>query len=156
MDEVIEHNGMALTWNPYVWPADMPLDLAKLRAVEQSWGIRFPQDYVDCVRLNQGKTPEPASFEFGDGYETSLNELFHFEPSPAGSNIVANQERMAMGGVPERVFTFAGDPAGNRLCFDYRHSDSAPSIVLLDYERDEENALVPVAESFGELLSRLR
>lgn len=156
MGQVIETGAMDVTWNHYVWPADLPLDLAKLRAVEQAWGIRFPQDYVDCVRVNQGKTPEPASFAFGDGYETSLNELFHFEPSPAGSNIVQNQERLAMGGVPEGVYTFASDPAGNRLCFDYRASASAPAIVLLDYERDEENALVPVAASFSELLAKLR
>ena len=147
---------MAITWNHYTWPQDLPLDMAKLRAVEKAWGITFPQDYVDCVRDNQGKTPEPASFEFGDGFETSLNDLYHFEPSPSGSNIVENQKRMQMGDVPERIFVFAGDPAGNRICFDYRQSNSAPKVVILDYEVDPEHALVPVADSFTELIAKMR
>ena len=58
-------------------------------------------------------------------------------------------------GVPEGLFVFASDPAGNCICFDYRRSASAPSVVLLDYERDAENAVVPVADSFTALLDKL-
>lgn len=148
-------NTMALRWNHYAWPQDKPLDLARLREVERAWGISFPPDYVDCIREHQGKTPEPAGFETVDGTQTSLNDLYHFEPSPSDSNIVKSQEAMQRGGVPEGLFVFASDPAGNCICFDYRRSASAPSVVLLDYERDAENAVVPVADSFTALLDKL-
>lgn len=149
-------SAMAIRWNPYNFPQERPLDLAKLRAVEQAWGVRFPQDYVDCVLANQGKSPEPAGFEFGDGYETALNDLYHYEASPADSNIVRCQEAMARADVPPGIYAFAGDPAGNPICFDFRASPTAPRVVLLDYERAQENALVPVAASFTELLDKLR
>ncbi len=147
---------MDIRWHHYTWPQDRPLDLAALRAVESAWGIRFPGDYVDCVRQHQGKTPEPASFAFGDGFETSLNDLCHFEPSPADSNILRSQEAMQRAGAPEGLFIFATDPAGNPLCFDYRQSASAPGVVLLDYEAEAEQAVAPVASSFSALLERLR
>jgi hypothetical protein len=147
---------MAIRWRHYNFPQDRPLDPVKLRAAEQVLGVRFPQDYVDCVSQHQGKSPEPARFEFGDSYETVLNDLYHFEASPADSNIVASQGALARARVPVGIVAFAVDPAGNPICFDFRASGMAPGVVLLDYERARENAIVLVAASFTELLEKLR
>jgi hypothetical protein len=149
-------SAMAIRWHHYNFAQDRPLDPARLRAAEQVLGVRFPQDYVDCVSQHQGKSPEPANFEFGDGYETALNDLYHFEASPADSNIVESQGALARARVPAGIVAFAGDPAGNPICFDFRASATAPGVVLLDYERAPENAIVPVAASFTELLDKLR
>ena len=68
MVNVVETPEMAISWDPYVWPQALPLTLNKLRAAEQRLGVRFPQDYVDCVLQHQGQTPEPCTFSYGDGY----------------------------------------------------------------------------------------
>jgi hypothetical protein len=146
---------MSIIWDHYIWPQDMPLDMTKLHAVEHTWGIRFPQDYKDCVQVNQGKTPEPSVFSFGDSYETVLNELYHFESTPIDSNIVENQKSMSRGDVPDHIYVFAGDPAGNQICFDYRRSDTQPTVLLLHYDGDPKDALVPLADSFTAFLALL-
>ena len=152
----LETPDMAITWEPYVWPQALPLTLQKLRAAEQRLSITFPQDYVDCVLQHQGQTPEPNTFSFGDGYSSVLNELYHYEDSPRTSSQQAAQDSLDMGGMPAGVVAIAGDPAGNHLCLDFRSSAAAPTVVMLDYESGEENAVVPVAGSLTELLAQLR
>jgi hypothetical protein len=60
-----------------------------------------------------------------------------------------------MGDIPAGIYVFASDPAGNRLCFDYRTSATAPAIVILHYDNPVEAALIPVAENFTALLALL-
>jgi cell wall assembly regulator SMI1 len=146
---------MAISWQPYVWPQALPLTLAKLRAAEQRLGVRFPQDFVDCVLQHQGETPEPCTFDYGDGYSSVLNELYHFEDSPSASSQAAAQKSLEIGGVPAGVVAIAGDPAGNHLCLDFRADPQAPIVVMLDYEAGGDNPLVPVAKTFTELLAQL-
>jgi cell wall assembly regulator SMI1 len=155
MVTLVETPEMAISWDPFVWPQTLPLTMDKLRAAETRLGVRFPQDYVDCVLHHQGQTPEPCTFDFGDGYSSVFNVLYHYEVSPSTSSQQAAQESLAVGGVPAGVVAIAGDPAGNHLCLDFRANAAAPTIVLLDYEAAGENPLVPVADSFSELLARL-
>lgn len=150
-----ENPDMAISWEPYVWPQALPLKLNKLRSAEQRLGVRFPQDYVDCVLRHQGQTPETFTFTYGDGYRTVLNELYHFELGPRTSSQQAAQKSLGMGGVPAGVVAIAGDPAGNHLCLDFRADPAAPTVVILDYEAGDDNPLVPVAATFTELLSNL-
>lgn len=145
---------MAVTWDHYTWQQEMPLDLAKLRAVEQAWGIRFPQDYVDCVLTNQGKSPSPGCFAYGGDSSSVVNSLLHYESSPNWDNIEESQRSMSLTDPPAGVYVFAEDPSGNRICFDYR-AGGRPSVVMLDYNAEEENTLVPVANSFTALLEML-
>ncbi len=155
MVTLVETPEMAISWEPYVWPQALPLTLNKLRAAEARLGVKFPQDYVDCVLQHQGQTPEPCTFSYGDGYSSVLNELYHFEDSPSTSSQRAAQQSLDTGGVPAGVVAFAGDPAGNHLCFDFRANAAVPTVVILDYEAGGENPLVPVAQSFTELLGQL-
>jgi cell wall assembly regulator SMI1 len=155
MVTLVETPDMAISWDPYVWPQALPLTLKKLRAAEQRLGVLFPQDYVDCVLDHQGQTPEPCSFSYGDGYSTVLNELYHYEDSPSTSSQAMAQQSLIAGGVAAGVVAIAGDPAGNHLCLDFRADPNAPKVVILDYEAGSDNALVPVAASFTELLSKL-
>lgn len=146
---------MAIIWEHYLWSQDMPLDMTKLEAVEHAWGIQFPQDYKDCIAVNQGKTPNPNEFSFGDGYATVFNHLYHFERHPSNSNIVESQRSLQMGELPANVYVFACDPAGNSICFDYRESDSQPNVVLWHHDAEPEVELVHVADSFTAFLEQL-
>lgn len=147
---------MAVSWTPYVWSHEVPLALARLRAAERALGVTFPRDYVECVLLNQGKTPEPNGFDFGDGFNTVLNQLYHFEPTPSTANLLHAHAHLATVGLPSDVVPFAGDPAGNHLCFDFRGHAAMPTVVMLDHEVEGEHTLVPVAASFTDLLAKLR
>ncbi len=146
---------MAVHWTPYVWPHALPLEPDRLRAAEQRLGVRFPQDYVDCVLQHQGQTPEPATFRYGEGGSTVFNELYHFEDSPATSSQRAAQESLETAGLPAGLVPFAGDPAGNHMCFDFREHAQTPTVVMLDHDAAGEDMLKSVAASFSELLEKL-
>ena len=57
--------------------------------------------------------------------------------------------------MPAGLVAFAGDPAGNHLCFDFRGNAAEPTVVLLDYEAGGDNPLRPVASTFTELMGML-
>jgi len=60
--------------------------------------------------------------------------------------------------LPDGVYPFAFDPAGNYFAFDYRHSASAPFIVFLEHELETEDGYlydVLVAGSFTEMLDNM-
>ena len=147
---------MAIRWNAYLWPQMRPLSLDRLRAAERRLGVRLPQDYVDCVLQHQGETPEPAIFDYGQGFRSVFNELYHFEERPSSSSQRLAQQSLDFGAVPAGIVAFAGDPAGNHLCFDFRADPGAPRVVIVDYEAGGNNPLLPVAENFTALLEMLR
>jgi SMI1 / KNR4 family (SUKH-1) len=148
------HWNVYMDWIFYTWQHEMPLDPAKLQAVESRWGIRFPRDYVDCVLRHQGKSPSPDTYRYGDGESSVVNSLLHFENSPNWYNIEAAQRAMQMTGPPCDIYVFAEDPMGNLICFDYR-AGGEPAVVLLDYNAAEENTFVPLAPSFSAFLDQL-
>ena len=57
--------------------------------------------------------------------------------------------------VPAGVYSFAIDPGGNGICFDYRASEDAPSIAFSDAEQEGEQAITFLANSFTEFLDSL-
>ena len=57
--------------------------------------------------------------------------------------------------VPEDIYPFAATGAGDSICFDYRRSPDAPSVVFYFAEAEGEEAIYPVANSFTEFLSIL-
>jgi SMI1-KNR4 cell-wall len=146
-----------IIWSNYVWQREMPpLDLAKLHAVETAWGITFPADYIECVRVNQGKSPEPSIFSFGEGFETVLNHLYHFNDEPKDSSILTCQESLSAGGIwPDHLIVFACDPGGNQICFDYGLSKSQPSVAIIDHDTGPEGSYTPVAKNFSGFLDML-
>jgi hypothetical protein len=56
--------------------------------------------------------------------------------------------------LPRGVVPFAEDGGGNLLCFNYRQDFDRPSVVF--WSHDGGGALLPVADSFGDLLAKLR
>jgi hypothetical protein len=144
-----------LVWEPRYRAHDVPLDLAELRAVEREWGVRFPADYVACVRRHHGCGPEPSRFRFGDGFTTSVQALLHFVPDLTEGSIRQARQALWTAGVPDAVVPFADDPGGNRICFDFRSDAVRPEVVVLDHEQPEENALLPAAPDFAAFLGSL-
>jgi cell wall assembly regulator SMI1 len=144
-----------VVWSPYIWPGPRPLDMARLRAAEAKAGVRFPQDYVECLRAHQGMTPDPCEFPFGDGFTTVFNVLLHFDADTATDRIVELQDILRDSDAPGGLHVFATDPAGNLICFDFRDRPDAPVVVILDHEGDAKEPL-PVAATFTDFLALLR
>ncbi|MDA7027418.1 SMI1/KNR4 family protein [Bacillus sp. CLL-7-23] len=128
-----------------------PLNEQILSEVEESFGIKFPSDYKECVIRFNGGRPHPSVFNFKDGGTGEFGYLLSFTEEP---NI-----KMVYGLIadylPKGVFPFATDFGGNKLCFDYRANKHSPSIVFYDHEQEEEDAIESICETFTELLDSL-
>ncbi|SDW16484.1 SMI1-KNR4 cell-wall [Marininema mesophilum] len=61
-------------------------------------------------------------------------------------------------GLPNKVIPVAVDPGGNYFCFDFRISETHPSIVFFDHEIDalDKSNLTYVRPNITELLKDLR
>lgn len=54
-----------------------------IEEIEQHFGIKFPRDYVECARVNNGGQPEPDAFDYEsyNGTETTgFGALLSFHP----------------------------------------------------------------------------
>ena len=140
-----------------------PIDRSAITEVEQAWGIRFPEDYVKCVLENHGGNPRPNGVRVGQG-SAVFNSLLNFNPPHPWRATTPDRmvdyysNLIAQNLLPNDVYPFAFDPAGNYFAFDYRNSASAPSIVFLEHELETEEGYlydVPVAESFTEMLDNM-
>lgn len=143
--------------------ADAPVDRVAVTVVEEAWGVRFPEDYVQCVLLNGGGSPDPCCFAVGEAEEV-FDTLLNFQgPHPwkavSENRIVDYYATMTRQGLlPERVYPFAYDPGGNYLSFDYRTPAQEPSVVFLAHEEldaDGHFRAYPVCTSFTHLLDSL-
>lgn len=126
-------------------------------AIEASLNIRFPEDYIECAKINHGGNPNRQLYNFKGHQEAVFNSLLSLTPNE--NNYILDvyndiKDRLAGG-----VYPFADDPFGNFICFDYRKSeDNTPTVVFWDHElahKNPEKALFPICKTFTELLYRL-
>ncbi|SMO63818.1 SMI1/KNR4 family protein [Melghirimyces algeriensis] len=127
----------------------------EIQIVEKELDIRFPQDFVLCVKKNNGGCPEPNVINIKGSGEVfrQLLDFHHDQPM----YIVEEAEDLQIEGLSERIIPFANDPFGNYFCFDYRESESNPAIVFYDHETDPDDdmALTYVCDTFTELIESL-
>ncbi|HDR7393896.1 SMI1/KNR4 family protein [Bacillus toyonensis] len=126
----------------------------QIQQLEQYFGIKFPNDFIECVKKYDGGYPTPDTFDIPGQDEDSFNNLLTLD-SERKSSILQTYE-----GIKERlvdkVYPFGRDSFGNFLCFDYRNNPQSPTVVFWDHEVEEmEEAIFPVCTSFTELLNSL-
>jgi cell wall assembly regulator SMI1 len=140
-----------ITWR-YV--SEKKITDKQIQQVEQYFGIKFPYDFIECVKRYDGGYPTPKVFDIPGQSANVFNDLltFHIEDE---YSIVQNYEEISDGFV-DKVYPFANDPFGNFLCFDYRNSPASPTIVFWDHEEELGSSIYYVAASFEEFLSSLR
>jgi len=135
------------------WRRTKPIDISYIRKTEELLGIKFPEDYVQCVLENNSGIPTPKAFD-PEGRNTAVFQrlLSHDPNSPTYivSDYNAIRDRL-----PEGVYPFAEDPFGNFICFDYRKDKENPSIVFWDHEKPDHKNIFPVCNSFTDLLNKL-
>ncbi|MFD2671210.1 SMI1/KNR4 family protein [Marinicrinis sediminis] len=136
-----------------------PVSENEIQKVEEKLKVKLPSDYVTCVKINNGGTPQDKEIlDFAEKEGAVFNRLLSYHPEKS-TYILETYEDILDRLVPH-VFPFASDPFGNFYCFDYRQNPSGnqPTIVYWDHEMtfiDPFYALIPVCSSFTELLSML-
>lgn len=132
---------------------DKSVDEKTISEIEKSFGIKFPQDYKECVLQNNGGCPKPDNFDFSDENEGGavFNNLLSF----TGDFNIEVVYEFSKESLPNGIIPFARDPFGNLLCFDYRQDKNKPGIVFFDHEEQGEDSIELICNTFTELLDKL-
>ena len=150
-------------WRPFLSGVAEPTD-EDLAAAAGRLGVELPEDYAAVVRAHAGKTPSPDRVPVGRGSAPFGVLLIPrtAEDDPNASYSVQAQtavvERWSEGRLAVSRLLPIADTTGHELiCLDFR-SDGAPAAVLvnLDYPASDDRAVHPIADSFAELMERLR
>ncbi len=128
---------------------------------EEKIGYRFPEDFRECIKRNNGGYPEKKMFYSRKGsrkHKRVFNSLLSFNKEDLSSIWQYNDWRGRFSdwfrysdGKIENYVTFANDPFGNMICFDKR----SDKIVFIDHEKLGSDA-EEVADSFTYLINSLK
>jgi hypothetical protein len=136
-----------------------PLSEDMLHGAELLFGVTLPADYRECVRVNHGGHPQPRDFTVRGvtgSWGSCLAVLLSLDWRRP-ENVWSVLAGLAVDGqFPDGLFPIAGDGGGDLLCLDFRGRPAGPAVVYWSHEVGGEEGVVPVAGSFGELLSFLR
>ncbi|CAM3914800.1 1,3-beta-glucan synthase regulator [Bacillus luti] len=125
-----------------------------IQQVEQYLGVKFPNDFIECVKKYDGGYPRPKVFDIQGLDESTFNDLLtlHIDDKYSIVQKYENIKDRLMDG----VYPFTSDSFGNFICFDYRSNPESPTIIFWDHEEEEiEDSLYPVCSTFTELLNSL-
>ena len=124
--------------------------------VENELNISFPEFYAKCILKNHGAQPEENMFDFEEREGAVFGSLLHFNLNEKNNILEVYDD--VKDRLPDLVYPFAEDPAGNLICFDYRENEE-PDVVFWDHEQaqleDEDAAISYICDSFEELLDQL-
>lgn len=130
---------------------DGTIDEQVIIAVENSFGVRFPDDYRECIKKNNGGYPEPNIYDINDDEGGAVFDcLLSFTSKDANIEVVYE-----LTSLPEGIIPFARDPFGGLICFNYCDTKDSPSVVFYDQESVNEDKIKLICDSFSELIERL-
>lgn len=125
-------------------------------------GLILPQDYVDALLIHAGQSTEPEQIRV-DKRCTVFGTLYFWSTDSDQQNHHNNAYK-ALDDINEwsegqlsRLLPFASNTANGIYCFDYRLAQQNPAVVFVDLEQDYqlESAIITIASSFSDLLSKL-
>lgn len=139
--------------------------------VERILDIKFPEDYLECVRKFPGGYPSPCFFK-NSRIEADFNYLLNFEPGSSSflldTYYILKHSSEGLKKLPDDIIPFARS-GNDHLCFDYR-GNTSPKVVYIDHysfwdylcedefreeEITEEDYLIYISDSFTEFLEML-
>ena len=146
-----------------------PLPERMIQGAELLFGITFPPDYRECLRVYHDASPHPSGFTvensplgpFGGSFGVLLSvhpfvseNIFTWVPS---NSINAGQHEEPMDfDWPELVIPIIHDGGGNLVCLDYREDPTLKNPVLAFWMHELENdGLFPLCSNFTDLLESL-
>ena len=140
-----------ITWS---FMSKTPITDEEIQKAEKYFGIKFPEDFIACVKKYDGGYPRPKIFDVPGRDENVFSKLLTFDLESRNSIIQVYEDIKDR--LVDKVYPFGKDSFGNHLCFDYRNNSQSPTIVFWEHEEEEiEKAIYPVCSSFTELLNSL-
>lgn len=133
------------------WKYGKEIHQQKIIQVCEWFEISFPEDFISIVKANDGGKPTPEIFKLKNGTEKIFNYLLSFDQSSKHNIIYINNILRNIHQVNANIVAFADDPFGNLICFEFA-GDSSPKVVFWEHETNE---LLPIANSFSELLENM-
>ena len=134
-----------ITWK-YTGPVVTEKDIDD---VERELAVRLPNDYIKCVRHNNGARPFPNVLDLQDRPQAIFHELLLFGGNKKNSIVSVRKAMVSI--IGPRNIPFATDPFGNLFCFSYATLNKS-SIVFWDHEK---NSIQKICKTFTDLLSML-
>ncbi|MCK9342619.1 MAG: SMI1/KNR4 family protein [Massilibacteroides sp.] len=135
-------------------------DEGMIDCVQKILDLRFPDDYLSCVRKNPGGFPYPRNIIKHDGIKRGRSQFvgfLSFNPKNSVSYILTTCYAINYlpPGVDDRannvIVPFAGALHNDLLCFDYREG-FPPKVVYREFRmKGEEKPLIFLCNSFTEL-----
>jgi hypothetical protein len=151
---------VVVTWE-HDWHV-VPLLEEMIRGAELLLGVRFPEDYRGCLRVNHCAYPSPPEFVVpveGRPFRSGLGPLLTIDPRAPYFSMFKTLPPLANEhGLPPEIIPIAENGGGDFVCLDYRRdsSRSNPTIVYWHHEVGGTEGLTPLADSFSELLDSLQ
>ena len=168
-----------------LWDWSENLEIEKITQVEKLWNVKFPKEYIDIIKKHQEASVELEIDEVR--YKHCGIDIPNWRGRRSGVYLLGyngygNVDTWSIVRTYEafkdclpdskKIIPFAGD--SNIFFFDYRNSDTEPSIVFLPHEEsvtedelDEDEleertlaewqdlTLYKVADSFSEFLDKI-
>ena len=130
-----------------VWELVKPLNQGKaIDSMESRYQIKLPADLRACIIKNNGGSPYPCTFDFGENKGKTFGGLLSFNEGDTDSIYKYIKAFETSDGKGVKMFPFGIDPAGNFLCV------KNGNIVFYYHETEQECF---ICKTFTELLDRL-
>ncbi|WP_458117969.1 SMI1/KNR4 family protein [Bacillus sp. PK6-026] len=130
----------------------------QIHSLEATLNIKFPLDYKEYIKEFNGCSPVDKRVVVIAGFRESINNLLSIgdpeRPIDLYKTVNNVKDRLV-----DNIIPFATDAGGNLFCFDYRNSETSPTVVFWDHEEAFENpeaAVTYVCDNFTELINSLR
>ncbi len=148
-----------MNFDEILWEDFDSIEKEKILKVEQILGVKFPDEYKNCVTKYHGGNPVENKFSFicknNRKIVSCLGVLLRFDEKYEGDNII-NTINNISGQIPEKIIPFADDGGGDLICFDFKNKNGdLPKIVYWHHERNLEESITPVCDSFSDFIEML-
>ena len=144
-----------LSWKYY----DEDLSDSDIKAVEEELGVKFPNDYIECIKKYHGGAPEKDCFTFDSvkygEMGSCLGVLLRLDQKKE-ENILDTMKNLN-DQLPKKIIPFGDDGGGDFMCFDYRDikEEQSPKVVYWHHELNTEESISYLAQSFTEFIKML-
>lgn len=147
-----------IEWDDY----ENPVQYKEIHKVEEALGIKFPKDFVECVKLHHGGHPKIYGFDFISTFDSKkmgscLGELLSFSKDETNKLLKSYRNLTIHNTLPKKVVPFARDGGGDYMCFDFRENPENPPVVYWEHEAfPPEKAISYLAPTFTDFLKMLK
>ena len=150
----VEGIKVTIKWNSYLWEKPVTAEKENIEEIENLYGITFPNNYLEVLRENQGRIPDPNTIKIGKA-TVGAGVLYHFNNEEFEAYSVKRKTQNYKDEIPNKIIPFMGTGGGSDFGFDFRESSNNPKVVFIISDFEGEEAIRQVANTFTEFLSRL-